>query len=119
MKMTITLLTIAILGIFTISAQASHKSPDSNRYDRIDKRIANQHYRIRDGIGSGELTRREARHLRHQQRYIIRLKFHFMNDGYLDRYEFRELRGELDRASERIYRLKHNNRTRYAGRYYY
>ena len=119
MKMTISLLTIATLVILVTPTQANHGSSNSNRFDRIEQRIAKQHYRIRDGIGSGQLTRKEARHLRHQQRYIIRLKYHYMHDGYLDRFEFRELRSELDRASERIYRLKHNARNRYARRYYY
>ena len=38
----------------------------------------------------------------------------FMRDGYLDRYEFRELKHELNRASKRIYRMKHNDRYRYS-----
>ena len=118
MKMSITLLFIAALSILAMPAHANHSSPDSNRYDRIEQRLANQYYRIRDGIDSGVLTRKEARRLRKQQHYLLRLKHQFMYDGYLDRYEFSELRHELDRASKRIYRLKHNDRNQYA-RYYY
>lgn len=119
MKTTIAMLTVATLGILAMPLQADHKLPITSHFDRIDQRIANQHYRIRDGIGNGTLTSREARHLRHHQRYILSLKHYFMSDGYLDRHEFLELREELERASKHIYRLKHNKRNRSARRYYY
>lgn len=119
MKKSIALLTIAALGILAMPAQAHNNSPDLNRFDRMEQRLDNQRYRIRDGIKSGELTRKETRHLRKQQRHIIRLTYRFMHDGYLNRNEFRELRDELNHSSKRIYRLKHNDRNRYASYYYY
>ena len=123
MKMTIALLSIATLGVLVMPAHANHNSPDSNRDDRIgqriEQRIEQQHYRIHNGIENGKLTRKEARHLRKQQRYIIRLSYKYMQDGYLDRYEHSKLRDALDRASKRIYRLKHNDRQHYSRRYYY
>ena len=118
MKMTIALLSIATLGVLAMPVQADHDAPESNRYDRIEQRLENQRYRIRDGIDRGELTRKEARRLRKQQRYIRHLKRQFMYDGYLDHYEFSELRNALNRASQRIYRLKHNDRYRYARHQY-
>ena len=118
MKTSATLLSIVTLGVLAMPAQAEHNPPKHDRYDRIEQRLDNQRYRIRDGIDSGELTRKEARRLRKQQRYIARLKRKFMRDGYLDRYEFRELKHELNRASKRIYRMKHNGRYRYS-RYSY
>jgi len=123
MKITIALLSIATLGVLAMPVHANHNSPELNRYDRIEQRIKNQHYRIRDGISRGELTHREAKRLRKQQRYIMRLTYRFMNDGYLNRHEFSKLKNEVELAGKRIYRLKHNDRNRYAkrnnNRYYY
>ncbi len=76
-----------------------------------------QRWRIKDGIHSGELTRKEARTLRREQRDIRRMKRHFLRDGRMSRYERRTLRKRYARAGRHIYRLKHNHRTRYAYRY--
>lgn len=119
MKMTITLLSLLVLGILTMPVQANHKLSFSDRYDRISKRLENQHHRIYQGIRNGELTRQEVWHLRKQQQFIKRLTYRFMHDGYMDRFEFKELKNELDRASEYIYRLKHNRRFQSARYYYY
>ena len=134
MNKTIALLSIASLGMFALPAQAEHSAHEysradriehyqenkqfRNRANRIEQRLVNQRFRIRDGIASGELTRKEAKRLRKQQRRISRLARSFMYDGYLDRYEFSELKNKLNRASQRIYRLKHNNRVQYARHHY-
>lgn len=110
MKKTIVVLSIAALGTIAAPAQAKHDTRDSNRYDRIEKRMDNQRHRIRNGVRSGELTRKEAKRLRKQQRKIARLERRFMRDGFLDRREYREINSRLDTASNRIYRLKHNDR---------
>ncbi len=84
----------------------------------LKKRLQNQHYRICDGIDSGELTYKEARRLRHQHRKIRRMRHHFLADGRLSHRERRILHQRLDRNSERIYALKHNRRHEY-GRVWY
>ena len=78
---------------------------------------SNQMRRIQQGIHTGELTRKEARKLRHEQRDIRRLKRHFVRDGRLSRHERRTLRKRYARAGRHIYRFKHNQRTRYAYSY--
>jgi hypothetical protein len=134
MKNTIALLSIATLGVISVPAQAGHNTQKysradriehhqenrqfRNRANRIEQRLENQRFRIRDGVTTGELTRKEAKRLRKQQRRIARLARSFMYDGYLDRYEFSELREKLNRASQRIYRLKHNHRVGYARHHY-
>lgn len=82
----------------------------------IDNRLDRQHNRIEQGIDSGELTRREARKLLKQNRRLTRLTRELRDDG-LTRKERRHLQAKLDRASERIYVLKHNDKRR-GGRYY-
>lgn len=72
--------------------------------------MKNQHYRIKDGIASGALTYREARHLRRHQRKIRKMRHHFLADGRLSHRERRILNQRLNRNSDRIYVLKHNRR---------
>ena len=46
-----------------------------------------QRWRIKEGIHSGELTRKEARVLRREQRNIRRMKRHFVRDGRISRQD--------------------------------
>lgn len=101
---------IPLIGLIATPVLADH-----DRYHpqgKIEQRLDRQHWRIKQGVRSGELTRKEARSLRRQQRRISRLERRFSSDGWLDRGERHELRDKLDRASDRIYRLKHNDRYR-------
>ena len=74
----------------------------------LQKRIKNQRYRIYEGIASGELTHREARHLRRQHRQVRKLRYCFLSDGHLTHRERRILNKRLNRNSDRIYAFKHN-----------
>ena len=78
-------------------------------YSRFDKRVERQHARIREGVKSGELTRKEAGKLRKQQKNIARHERKLSRDGDLTRHERRKLDRRQDKASKRIYRLKHND----------
>ncbi|MCP3669940.1 MAG: hypothetical protein GY814_05815 [Gammaproteobacteria bacterium] len=73
-----------------------------------------QRWRIKEGVRSGELTRKESKTLHREQRNIRRLKRHFVRDGRISRHERRTLRKRYSRAGRHIYRLTHNQRTRYA-----
>jgi hypothetical protein len=100
---------IATLCLFTAApAFAGH------RHDRLLDRLDRQQNRIERGIDSGELTRREARTLKKQQRRIHRLAREFYADDHLCKRERRILHKKLNRASDRIYALKHNDEYRYA-----
>jgi len=78
-------------------------------YSRFDKRAERQHSRIRQGVKSGELTRKEAGKLRGQQKKIARMERRFKSDGDFTRHERKKLERHQDKASKRIYRLKHND----------
>ncbi len=73
--------------------------------------------RIHHGTHSGQLTRKEAKVLRREQRDIRSLKRRFVRDGRVSRNERRVLRKRYARADRRIYRYKHNRHTRYTRRY--
>jgi|GEM_PF-4964027 len=75
---------------------------------KIAVRRDRQWRRIEQGINAGELTRREVKKLRRQQRRIARLEYAFLDDDRLSRKERLVLMDRLDDASDRIYRFKHN-----------
>lgn len=73
------------------------------------QRLERQQYRIENGLESGELTRREAKKLRRQQRKIRRMVKYFREDGVLTKAERNKIRNKIDRASDRIWAFKHND----------
>lgn len=77
--------------------------------DFVDARQDRQLMRIRDGMRSGELTRKEAHSLMREQRHIDRLQDRFLADGYLDAHERHRLDEALDRSSHRIRTAKHDD----------
>ncbi|MCB1856778.1 MAG: hypothetical protein KDI63_00800 [Gammaproteobacteria bacterium] len=80
--------------------------------NRVDSRQDRQWSRIRAGRESGALTRGETRMLRKDQKEISRMERRFERDGRLDKRERRILNRAQNRASDRIYRAKHNDRER-------
>lgn len=114
MKIRQTLWAIPLLGMLATPgmAFADRYRNDGYQENRFEQRLERQLQRIKHGVRSGELTHREAKRLRQQQRAIARLERKFSRDGMLDRHERRTLRRELDAASNRIHRLKNNDRVR-------
>ena len=83
-----------------------HSMRKSSRFGSL--RQANQMRRIRDGLRSGTLTRREARALFRLQRRITRSRKFYLRDGMLSRFERRKLRRLLNRADRHIFNLSRN-----------
>lgn len=103
---------LPLFGVLATQAIADRYFDDNSRNHRFEQRLDRQHSRIKQGIRSGELTRNEAKRLRNQQRKLVGLERRFTHDGFLDRHERRQLRRNLNAASDRIYRPKHNDRSR-------
>jgi len=78
------------------------------RTRHINQRQENQQDRIRQGIKSGELTRREATRLEGLEGRIQANKLIDKSDGHVTPRERAQLNRELNRASRDIYRAKHN-----------
>ena len=112
MKLHKTFLALPLLGMLVTPAIAGRYYDDGYHNSRFEQRIDRQQQRIEQGVRSGELTRKEAKRLRKQLRHIARLERRYTLDGHLDRYERKKLHNKLDVASNRIYRLKHNDRYR-------
>lgn len=71
-----------------------------------------QHAQIRQGIRSGELTKREARNLVTDQRNIHREIKSAKSDGIVTPFERKDIRQDRNQAGREIYRKKHNDRDR-------
>jgi hypothetical protein len=99
--------TASLMASFTASA---HAGPVLAAGTTIDARQERQQARIDRGIQQGTLTRREAAHLRGQQRGITRVEGRARADGVLTGQEAHVLDGLQDRASGAIARNTRNGR---------
>ena len=98
------LLASGMILAVSLPAYADRSDWKTDVGDRLDR----QHSRIEHGIDSGKLTRKEAKALKRETRHLYR---EFREDGHLTKRELRQLDRRLDRASERIWDLKHNQIT--------
>lgn len=80
--------------------------------ERPGKRQVRQQTRIHQGVKSGEVTKKEYRHLERQQTRIQRSKRQAWSDGQLTAKERVRLERQQDKASRHIYRAKHNDADR-------
>lgn len=103
MKRIITAFGVLILGLLAPSVNAQ-----ATRTPLITQQQMNEQHRIREGIYRGELTPREAKQLEWQQAKIKRDKRIAKSDGVVTRCERAYLQSEQARASQQIYRQKHD-----------
>ena len=101
---------LTLTALMALSATSAFA--EGTRDPRVNARQANQHARIHDGVRSGELTRRETRHLREEQRDIRQLERAYKSDGKLTRTERADLHHEQNQASRHIRRQKHDRQER-------
>jgi hypothetical protein len=107
-----TLAVTPLLVLLAAPAMAHPKHADNGVRERIER----QEMRIKQGVRSGQLTRHEAKRLKHNQRDVSLLYKQLRRDGRLDRLDRKLLRRELDRNGKLIKRLKHNQREAYRNR---
>ena len=103
-----TMITFAAVIALTSGAALADGTSDPG----VNARQANQHARIQQGVRSGELTRRETRHVREEQRDIRQLERAYKSDGKLTRAERADLHHEQNQASREIRRQKHDRQER-------
>lgn len=94
-------------GVLRLPAQQNQ-----DQTPRADKREAIQKQRIKEGVKSGELTKREARRLAHEQKKIKKDEAAAKADGTVTPQERAKLQREQNKASRDIARKKHNLRER-------
>ena len=104
----VTVSAVAVLGVTTASAGSIDRRAGS-----IDRREHRQLHRIRHGIHSGALTRREAARLLAEQRHIRAEEYFYRRTGGgLSRWERRDLQRDLNRSSRHIRRQAHDAQRR-------
>lgn len=100
-------------------AQAQERGRGGDRStdtaDRVDARQARQSDRIRTGVASGDLTRRETSALRSEQRGIRQMERHARADGVVTPRESRRLDRAQNRASRHINQQRHDRQQRASG----
>ena len=74
----------------------------------IQQRMQNQERRIQQGVNSGQLTPKEAGRLEAREAKIKQDGTRMKSDGKLTAKERKRLNQELDSASDRIYKQKHD-----------
>lgn len=101
---------ILLVGMFGSSVFA--RSAPGQQTPGVDRRERRQSRRIKQGVRSGSLTRREARNIAAQQARIRRHERRAKSDGVVTARERASLQRRENRASRNIYRKKHNFRHR-------
>jgi Ni/Co efflux regulator RcnB len=99
------LLTIIALGIFGVVA-FGQITPGA------DKRQKNQKHRVKTGVKSGEITKREAKSIKHSTKSAKRYEAKAKSDGKVTWKERARLQHKENKSSRKIYRTKHNKRDR-------
>jgi hypothetical protein len=79
----------------------------------INERQDDQQARIKQGVVSGELTKKEGIHLTRQQVQNQRKEARFKSDGNFTKKERAILQRDLTKNSGSIYKQKHDNQTRF------
>ncbi len=97
--------------LFALVAMVATLASAQTATPRVTKRQMKQQARIEQGVKSGELTKGEARRLERQQGKIAAEKRMAKADGVVTPAERAKLTHDQNRASKRIYRLKHNAKT--------
>ncbi len=105
-KFSAAMLTFA--GVAAVVSASYADAPRRTRDPGVNARQHAQHDRIRQGVGSGELTRRETGKLAREQRDIRQLERDYKSDGTLTGAERRDLHQEQNQASRHIYDQKHD-----------
>jgi len=101
---------LIILGLFVFAFAFSSQAQTATPH--IKKTQVKQHVKIKQGVQSGELTKREAVQLKQQQRHIKKTKRVAKQDGVIMKKERIKINSLQRRANANIYKKKHNTRAR-------
>jgi hypothetical protein len=109
---TLSILAMSALALALFSTSSLADGRPGVRDPGVNARQSHQQARIRQGVRSGELTRREAWRVRETQRDVRQLERAYKSDGTLTRAERVDLHREQNQASRQIYRQKHDAQDR-------
>ena len=101
-----------IIGLAAMLSLAGAIACSQTATPKVTHRQVNQQARIKEGVKSGELTKREAVRLEAREAKIARDKARAKADGVVTPAERAKLGREQNRASRHIYRQKHDGQKR-------
>jgi hypothetical protein len=102
-----------VIAVLAPAGSFAAGSGDGHSRGSVNARERRQTVRIREGVETGAITRGELNRLRADEAAIRAEERLYRRAGVgLNRYEHRDLRRDLNRASREIYRTKHNRRVR-------
>lgn len=105
----------ALVFSFSMTVITPAQEPAPARGTRtpvINKRQQIQKHRIKQGVRSGELTAKETGKLAEDVKENKEAKAEAKADGTVTRTERKEIQKSQNQTSRKIYRAKHNNKTR-------
>ncbi len=108
----ITCITMVCYGT-SFAQTTTPQSAGGTKTPLIDARQKNQKERIKDGVKSGELTRRETKRLVAEQKKIKRDEIKAKSDDTVTPQERKHLLHEQNRASKDISKQKHDQQKRH------
>lgn len=79
---------------------------------QVKQHAKNEHHRIKQGVKSGELTKKETKNLVHGQKEIHQDVKAAKADGVVTKAERKDIRQDQRQESRKIFRKKHNKRDR-------
>ncbi len=100
------------MGLLVSAAAQTPTPTPGKRTPLATKRQGNQQKRIGRGVASGELKAGEVRKLEQEQQDVQQEKKEARADGTVTGAERKDIQKEQNQASRKIYRAKHNNKTR-------
>lgn len=103
---------VLVVAAFVLSVAPAATVSAAGQTPRVNRRQSNQSARIRRGVRSGSLTRRETNRLVRQQSRVRRHEARIKSDGTVTRRERASLTRHQNRASRNVYRQKHDRRHR-------
>ena len=106
MKKSMILMSAALIAALPLTTLAHSGAPDVPR-------SVKQQERIKHGIKSGALTPHEVAKLKHEQAKLAKMRSHAMGDGKLTQAEKIRIHRTQNRASDHIYREKHDLQKRH------
>ena len=104
-KILLTLIITGLFGIFVVNA-FGQTTPHA------DRRQKNQKHRVKTGVKSGEITKREAKSIHHGTKSAKRYEAKAKSDGKVTWKERARLQHKENKSSRNIYRTKYNKKDR-------
>jgi hypothetical protein len=112
-RFTLITTSVAVVALLSAASVLAQTAPAATapQTPLVDARQASEGKRIDQGVGSGQLTARETRHLDKQQQRIAVQEANAKADGKVSKQERKRLHKMQHNASKDIYKQKHDAQT--------